>query len=87
MHKPLRRTKQPEKIRRRQKLMHKKLVAAAGTFTTSDRVTSFLYELMRDHLPAGVVQEILVNTPPGKQTLSNWWIASYADWVAKELQK
>lgn len=82
-----RRTKRPEKRSDRQQQLHQELVASAGTFSTTDRVTSFLYELMRDHVPPGVVQEMLCNTPPGRQKLSNGWLARYAYWVSQELQR
>ena len=83
-----RRRKQPEEAApSRQQELREKLAAAFGRFSTTDRVASFLYELMRDHVTPGVVQQILGNIPPGKQKLSNPLLARYAVWVSKELRK
>ena len=52
----------------------------------NDPLTSFLYELMRDHLPAGTVATIAMNCP--RHTLTrycNGHLAIYAHRIANEL--
>jgi hypothetical protein len=49
-------------------------------------VVSFLYELMRDHVPAGVVQKVLESSDtPGETVYSNGHLAHYARTVADQL--
>jgi uncharacterized membrane protein len=54
---------------------------------SNDPLVSFLYSLMRDHLPAGVVEE-LVQKCSFKQTtrFTNGYLANYAMNIAKRLK-
>ncbi len=62
----------------------------SGEVTSPDKLVSFLYTLMRDHLPAGVVEKILVEDVErcaGKTIeYSNGYLASYAQDVANRLR-
>lgn len=51
----------------------------------NDRLTSFLYELMRDHITPGKVQEILQDCDEPNVSYSNGWLAEYANFVASFL--
>ena len=59
----------------------------SGTVAYDDKLTSFLYELMRDHLPPGVVEELVRDAELGTPTVvfSNGWLATYAHDLAKRL--
>jgi hypothetical protein len=61
----------------------------SGSVNSSDPLVSFLYILMRDHIPAGVVEGIMqhhVDAPEGTLSeLCNGYLASYAKDVAARL--
>jgi hypothetical protein len=65
---------------------------ASPTFTSADRLTSFLYELMRDHLPAGEVEALVASVEEEALSLenpnvySNGWLAQYAADLAQRLR-
>jgi hypothetical protein len=64
-----------------------KLRETSGTVTYTDALTSFLYELMRDHLATGVVERIFINSVnAGPTTYTNGWLARYANNLAEELR-
>lgn len=49
-------------------------------------LVKFLYYLMRDHLPVGVVAEILVESQNTETTkFSNGYLAQYAQHLARDL--
>lgn len=51
----------------------------SGTVEYQDQLTSFLYELMRDHLTPGVIEKIVRNSESQDTTkYSNGWLAKYA---------
>ena len=58
----------------------------SGQVNFDDRLTSFLYELMRDHLPAGKVEELVRNSADPDVAYTNGWLAQYANDLAKRLQ-
>lgn len=64
---------------------------ASGNINYDDRLTDFLYHLMRDYLPVGVVEEIFresMNFEDCTGTeFSNGWLAQYANNLSKELKK
>ena len=64
-----------------EKLPHKAMPA--------DPVVSFLYVLLRDHLPAGVVLELvaLAKNSTVETTFTNGYLADYAVWCAEQLEK
>lgn len=59
-------------------------------YVTNDLMVSFLYELMRDEVPPGVVERALQNTlKPGVIThkLSNGYLGQYAADVVQQLKR
>lgn len=60
----------------------------SGTITSEDKLTSFLYELMRDHIPCGVVEKIMLHLHDEHETIffTNGWLASYAKDIAERLK-
>ena len=63
-----------------------KLREVSGNIVFNDALTSFLYELIRDHLPAGVVEEIVRNSVNNTEVLfTNGWLAKYSNNLAEEL--
>jgi len=46
---------------------------------------SFLYQLMRDELPPGRVEQIMRDSLVSNVTYSNGWLARHAEFVAKQL--
>ena len=54
---------------------------------TDSRIVAFLYLLMRDHLPTGVVAEVTkeLEATPGTNVLTNGWLAKYAEHIARAL--
>ena len=58
----------------------------SGNVTDSCMLTSFLYELMRDHLPPGVVEKVVQGSVCSKKVqYTNGWLASYARDIATRL--
>lgn len=58
---------------------------------THDPLVSFFYELMRDHIHPGVVEDILKHSTTLSATLAqlrvnNGWLAQYAQDVVQRLQ-
>jgi hypothetical protein len=49
------------------------------------KLTSFLYQLMRDHVPAGVVEQLVCDAKDADVSYSNGWLAKYAKDVADRL--
>jgi len=70
---------------------HKKMRKRSGDVTSRSKLVSFLYILMRDHLPAGEVEDIMlhdVDVLPKDENCSytNGWLARYAEDLAKRLK-
>jgi hypothetical protein len=59
----------------------------SGEVNVHDRLTSFLYELMRDHLPPGQVEAILRNCTDPDVAYTNGWLATYARDIAIRLRQ
>lgn len=49
-------------------------------------LVSFLYELMRDHVPPGVVEHLVITSPAGLTTYTNGHLARYAKELADRLE-
>jgi polyhydroxyalkanoate synthesis regulator phasin len=63
-----------------------KLRETSGSVVFDDALTSFLYELMRDHLSTGTVEQLVVNATNNTDILfTNGWLAKYANNLAEEL--
>ena len=59
---------------------------ASGNVNYSDSLTSFLYILMRDYMPAGKVEELVLNTTMAEECLyTNGWLAQYANNLADKI--
>lgn len=51
-----------------------------------NKLESFIYVLLRDHVPAGVVAEVLADSLQAEVSeCTNGFLAQYARWVAREL--
>jgi hypothetical protein len=60
----------------------------SGEVTLKDKLTCFLYVLMRDHVVPGKLEDILLKQVTGKEILyTNGWLAKYANYMAKRLTK
>lgn len=59
--------------------------------TTGSHLVAFLYELMRDHVPVGVVEGIVnqdeSTDPTNVYVLTNGYLAEYAGDVARRLMR
>lgn len=71
------------------------LFERSGRVIGHNPLVSFLYDLMRDHLPPGVVERLVREATPGGSatphghwatTYTNGWLAEYAKDVATRLQ-
>ncbi len=60
---------------------------SSGGVQINSKLVSFLYELMRDHLPAGTVEKI-VRASEGESNVvyTNGWLAQYAEYLANRLK-
>jgi hypothetical protein len=52
----------------------------------NSRLTSFLYGLLRDHLPSADVEQLVRDSKDKDVTYTNGWLARYAQDLAKRLQ-
>ncbi len=64
-----------------------KMRKRSGNIESSDPLVSFLYELMRDHLPPGKVESIVRDSLHPETKFTNGWLASYAEDVATRLRR
>lgn len=64
-----------------------KLRTQSGNINSDDPLVSFLYILMRDYIPVGAVESILIDHIIGKECseFTNGWLAEYAKYVAEKL--
>ena len=61
--------------------INKALRERSGNIDKAGRLVSFLYVLMRDHLPPGKIEELVRETEldgSGENQYSNGWLALYA---------
>jgi hypothetical protein len=74
-------------LNEQEKIKMTELRERSGNVTIDSRLVSFLYELMRDHLPTGVVEEIiLASENESEVTYSNGYLAKYAEDLANRLK-
>lgn len=64
---------------------NEKLREASGNIDSDSKLVAFLYDLMRDHLPHGVIERLLRDNENPKACYTNGWLAQYAQYVAEEL--
>jgi hypothetical protein len=58
----------------------------SGEVNINDRLTSFLYDLIRDHLDAGTVEKLVRDAQEPDVAYTNGWLAKYAEDLAKRLR-
>lgn len=63
-----------------------RIKAASGSVTGNDRLQLVLYLLMRDHLPCGVVEELVARSKNCYTVYSNGWLAQYAGYLADAIK-
>lgn len=79
--------KEKKILNEQEKMKMSTLRERSGSINIDSRLVSFLYELMRDHLPAGVVEEIvLASEDESAVTYTNGWLAKYAEDLALRLK-
>jgi hypothetical protein len=59
----------------------------SGSINSEDRLVSFLYELMRDHLPVGTVEDVLRNSMMKETQFTNGYLAKYAEDIAARMRE
>lgn len=70
------------------KTEQKNMRKRSGNVNINSFLVSFLYELMRDHLPPGTVEEVVQNTLKESDCqYTNGWLAQYAQDIANRLTK
>lgn len=64
-----------------------RVITGNVTIENKDKLTAFLYTLMRDHLPAGVVEELVRENENIEDTVkyTNGYLARYAELLAYRL--
>lgn len=63
------------------------LRARSGSVDHTSRLVSFLYSLMRNHLPAGAVEGLVQEASNPNVRYTNGWLANYAIDLAKRLEE
>lgn len=58
----------------------------SGTVRINSKLVSFLYELMRDHLPAGEIEKLVKASQESDCLYTNGWLAKYAQDLANRLK-
>lgn len=59
----------------------------SGDVQINSRLVSFLYDLMRDHLPPGKVEELVQNAEDEPSIVyTNGWLAKYAEDLSNRLK-
>ena len=66
---------------------NKAIIEASGSYVKRDRMVSFLYELMRDDLTPGKVEEIVrhVLAEDPDVHYCNGWLAQFAAYITDRL--
>lgn len=84
---PLYCEKHREKMKPNDKEQNEGLRQRSDDVDTDSKLVSFLYSLIRDHLPAGVVEGLVREAEPHKLvSLSNGWLGKYCEDLAKRLR-
>jgi len=59
----------------------------SGHIEINSKLVSFLYQLMRDHLATGSVEQLVRESEDESEvTYTNGWLANYAEDLAKRLK-
>jgi hypothetical protein len=59
----------------------------SGEVESDDLLVRFLYELMRDHVPPGIVEGLMGHVDRTPTLFTNGWLAEYAKDIAERLKK
>lgn len=65
---------------------NKLLRIRSGEVNIHSKLTSFLYDLIRDHLPAGTVESLVREAQEPDVQYTNGWLAKYAEDLALRLE-
>lgn len=65
---------------------NKNLKEESGNIISEDKLVSFLYELMRDKITPGVVEELVNNSQQTPVEFTNGYLANYAKHLAERLK-
>lgn len=68
----------------------KRLMAASGSIRSDDPLVVFLYDLMKLHLPAGTVAQLVRDATENRQgtaEFTNGFLAQYAQFLAAEINR
>lgn len=57
----------------------------SGEVTINSKLTSFLYELMRDHVQPGDLEKLVRDSQVESVQYTNGWLAKYAEDLANRL--
>lgn len=57
----------------------------SGNINIQNKLTSFLYDLMRDYITPGVVEKIIQDSTSNEVEYTNGWLALYASDLANRL--
>jgi hypothetical protein len=66
------------------------IIERSGSIESDDPLASFLYELMRDHVPPGIIEELVQKERLRCRQVvrfSNGWLAQYSIYLAEQLRK
>lgn len=69
---------------------NERIFRESGAVRSNDRLVLFLYLLLRDHLPAGIVEKIAETAcavDASEHDFTNGWLADYAMHIAVDLKK
>lgn len=58
---------------------------ASGEVSYYSKLVSFLYDLMRDHMPPGEVESLMRSAQDPQVKYTNGWLANYAEYLARRL--
>lgn len=67
-------------------MIMKSYLKEAGEVKIDSKLISFLYELMRDHLTPGKVEDLVRNSQIAPVLLTNGYLANYAEDLANRLK-
>ena len=59
----------------------------SGMINSSDKLVAFIYSLLRDHISAGIIEQLVRDAEiDAESQYSNGWIAQYAQDLASRLR-
>jgi hypothetical protein len=66
----------------------RKIRKQSGEINSNDKLTCFMYLLGRDHLPLGIIEEIMLKIQDKDMEIeySNGWLAQYAQNISSRLK-